>query len=449
MNRRDFLSQGGAAVVGAAVLRRRPPAPTEPDFTLRIAPTTLEIAPGKTVRTVAYNGSVPGPVIRLREGVPATIEVVNDSDRDEFVHWHGLHVPAEVDGAMEQGTPPVPAHGRQSYTFVPRPAGTRWYHSHAIAGRDFSRGTYSGQFGFFLVTPASDPWSDRYDDEVFLTMHDWNPYIMGGDDGFQSVGYNHSTINGRRLGFGEPIRVRERDRVLVHVLNSSATDAHWLVLPGHRFTVLALDGNPVPTQASVDQLLLNPGERIDAVIEMNAPGVWVLGEPRDSMREKGLGIVVEYAGRSDEPAWVKPSALRWSYLDFARADSEPGSEAVVRIPLVFKSVFKGHGAFEHWSINGKSYPNTDVIPIENGTRYRLVFDNRSDEDHPVHLHRHSLEIRRIGNVATGGILKDVVTVPAHTVVEADFTANNAGKTLFHCHLQDHMDAGFMTLFECR
>ncbi len=450
MNRRDFLSRGGAAVLGAAGLPRLLWLPqAEPDYTLRIAPVTIELAPGKTVRTVAYNGGVPGPVIRVREGVPITIDVVNDSDREELVHWHGLHVPAEVDGAMEEGTPTVPAHGRRSYTFVPRPAGTRWYHSHAVAGGDFSRGTYSGQFGFFLVAAPTDP--GRYDDEIFLTMHDWGPYVMGGDDGFQSVGYNHSTINARRLGFGEPIRVREGARVLMHVLNASATDAHWLMLPGHRFTVVALDGNPVPTTASVDQLLLNPGERVDAVVEMNHPGVWVLGEPRDSVRDKGLGIVVEYAGRSGEPTWVKANALRWSYLAFARTGAQPGAsdDEVTRIPLVFKSVFKGHGAFEHWSINGKSYPDTDVIPIQNGTRYRLVFDNRSAEDHPVHLHRHSLEIMRIGNVATSGVIKDVVTVPAQTIVEADFTATNPGKTLFHCHLQDHMDAGFMTLFEYR
>ncbi len=449
MNRRDFLSQGGAAVLGAALPRLMWPPPAEPDYTIRIAPVTIELAPGKTVRTVAYNGTVPGPVIRLREGVPATIEVVNDSDRDELVHWHGLHVPAEVDGAMEEGTPPVPAHGRQTYTLVPRPAGTRWYHSHAIAGRDFSRGTYSGQFGVFLVTPPNDP--AQYDDEIFLTMHDWGPYIMGGDDGFQSVGYNHSTINARRLGFGEPIRVREGERVLMRVLNASATDAHWLMLPGHRFTVIALDGNPVPTPTSVDQLLLNPGERVDAVVEMNAPGVWVLGEPRDAAREKGLGVVVEYAGRSGEPVWVKANALRWNYLDFAQAQprGSPSDDEVTRIPLVFKSVFKGHGAFEHWSINDKSYPDTDVIPIQHGTRYRLVFDNRSSEDHPVHLHRHSLEIMRIGKIPTAGIVKDVVTVPANAVVEADFMANSPGKTLFHCHLQDHMDAGFMTLFDYR
>ncbi len=447
MNRRDFVAGGGAAVLGALV---RPqlswPSPAAPDYTLRIGQVTIELAPGKTVRTVAYNDSVPGPVLRLREGVPATIEVLNDTDRDEFVHWHGLEVPAEVDGAMEEGTPPVPAHGRQNYTFIPRPVGTRWYHSHAIAGRDFSRGTYSGQFGFLLIAPGNDP--GRYDDEVFLTMHDWGPYVMGGDDGFQSVGYSHSTINARRLGHAEPIRVREGARVLMRVLNASATDAHWLMLPGHRFTVIALDGNPVPRSASVDQLMLNPGERVDAIVEMNAPGVWILGEPRDQIRDKGLGVVVEYAGQSGEPRWEKATALRWNYLDFAHAGGAEGGP-VQRIPLVFKSVFKGHGAFEHWSINGKSYPDTDVIHIENGIQYRLVFDNRSSEDHPVHLHRHSLEITRIGNVATSGVVKDVVTVPAHTVVEADFTATSPGKSLFHCHLQDHMDAGFMTLFDCR
>ncbi|HEX3867975.1 MAG TPA: multicopper oxidase domain-containing protein, partial [Gemmatimonadaceae bacterium] len=370
MNRREFLSDcGKAALVGTLARGMAIPFRRAADYTLHIASLELELAPGKTVRTTAYNGMVPGPVIRLREGAAATIDVVNDTDREEFVHWHGLEIPSDVDGAMDEGTPAIPAHGRNSYSFVPRPAGTRWYHSHATAGRDFTRSTYSGQFGFLMIDPASEP--GRYDQEVFLAMHDWGPYIMGGDDGFQSVGYNHASINARLLGSGEPIRVKENERVLVHVLNASASEAHWLALPGHQFTVLALDGNAVGQSASVDQLLLNPGERVDAIIEMRQPGVWILGEPRDHVRDMGLGVVVEYAGKTGAPQWVRPPGLRWSYVDFsgratatgvgAGVASAPG--AVQRIPLVFRSEFRGHGAFEHWTINGKSYPKTDVLSL--------------------------------------------------------------------------------------
>jgi FtsP/CotA-like multicopper oxidase with cupredoxin domain len=100
---------------------------------------------------------------------------------------------------------------------------------------------------------------------------------------------------------------------------------------------------------------------------------------------------------------------------------------------------------DNWTINGKSYPKTDPILVQSGKRYRLKMDNQSDEAHPVHLHRHSFELINFAGKATSGILKDVVVVPAMSVVEADFVADNPGLTLFHCHQQLHMDYGFMTL----
>ena len=118
----------------------------------------------------------------------------------------------------------------------------------------------------------------------------------------------------------------------------------------------------------------------------------------------------------------------------------------VTIPLVFTSRFKGHGALDEWMINGKSWPHTDPIIVHEGLRHRLVFDNRSTDDHPVHLHRHNFELVSIRGAATSGVHKDVVIVEAGTKVESDLIASNPGNTLFHCHQQDHMDMGFMALF---
>src|SRR3984885_14968796 len=121
---------------------------TTADFTLRIAPGALEIVPRRFISTIGYNGSSQAPVFRRREGKPVTVEVINDTDASELVHWHGLFVPSEVDGSQEEGTPMVPPGGRHRYQFTPRPAGTRWYHSHAMAGADLHRGAYTGQYGF-------------------------------------------------------------------------------------------------------------------------------------------------------------------------------------------------------------------------------------------------------------------------------------------------------------
>src|SRR6202045_3604450 len=239
MNRRDLIKLGGAAIVGTSASRLLPaqmqsqmqataaPAETgKADITLGIAPVTVELAPNHILSTIGYNGTSPGPVLRMREGVPVTVDVKNDTDVPEFVHWHGLLIPAEVDGAEEEGTPPVPPRGRRRYQFVPKPAGTRWYHTHAMAGADLHRGTYTGQFGFLLIESGDSP--GNYDQEVFLALREWEPFFNpeedDDDDASNSgpqperpktldtspsgleVGYQMFSINDKSLGAGEPIR---------------------------------------------------------------------------------------------------------------------------------------------------------------------------------------------------------------------------------------------------
>ena len=122
----------------------------------------------------------------------------------------------------------------------------------------------------------------------------------GGGDAAMDAFYDYATINDRMLGHGDPIKVREGQRVLFRVLNASATATHWLALAGHEFTVAGMDGNEVPQQAKVPAVRLAPAERIDLLVEMNRPGVWVLGETRAEIRKAGMGIVVEYANQQGE-----------------------------------------------------------------------------------------------------------------------------------------------------
>jgi FtsP/CotA-like multicopper oxidase with cupredoxin domain len=310
---------------------------------------------------------------------------------------------------------------------------------------------YSGQHGFLFIEPRNHP--ARFDQEIFLALHDWDGELQGSGDGSMNPAYKFATINGRMLGFGEPLRVKQGQQVLLHLLNSSATEPHWLALAGHLFQVVALDGNPVPTPRTVPMLRLAPAERVCVVVEMNNPGVWVLGEVRKHIQAAGMGIVVEYSDRTGKPAWQQPQSLDWDYHQFSAPRSgNEDAEKPVEIPLVFESKFAGHGALDRWTINGRSYPDTQTVLLQRGRRYRLQFINRSADDHPVHLHRHSFELRRLpqnartGETTTGGIVKDVVLVDAGTQVDVEFTADNPGLTLFHCHQQDHMDMGFMMLF---
>ncbi len=437
MNRREFIG-----ALGAATLR----ADQEPaDFTVRIQPVMLEIIHGKPFKTVGYNGSAPGPLLRMQEGKAVVVDVINETSIPEIVHWHGLHIPSSVDGAMEEGTPMIPAHGRQRYSFMPKPAGTRWYHTHTMAGRDMKRAMYTGQFGFLYVEPKSEP--EAYDQEFFVSLKEWDPFTTtGGDDtGSMDAGYRYFAIHRTPGAPGEPVRVKQGQRVMLRILNASATVHRRIGFAGHTFRVVAMDGNAVATPTEVGALELGPAERIDAVVQMNHPGVWVLGTTVDKEREAGMSLVFEYAGETGAPKWIAPGPKKWDYTRFGTART--AVEVDARIPLVIEKKFAGHNWVDKWAINGKSFPKTDPIRVKAGGRYLLVFDNRSDEAHPLHLHRHLFELRTVNGVATSGVFKDVVVVPPGSRTEVELIANNPGTTLFHCHQQMHMDYGFMCLME--
>jgi FtsP/CotA-like multicopper oxidase with cupredoxin domain len=446
VNRRNFLGVASLAVLGAGakgkLWAQAPAGFPAADVRLQIEPLKLEIAPGKIVHTIAYNGRVPGPLIRWPEGKPITIDVANHTDVPEVVHWHGQWIPSDQDGASEEGSPMIPVGKTRRYSFTPRPAGFRWYHTHTYAGHDLKRGAYTGQFGCFYVEPKQQPGA--YDQEIFLTLHEWNAYMGGGGDSSMDAFYGYATIDDRMLGHGDPTKVREGQRVLFRVLNASATATHWLALAGHELKVVGMDGNDVPNPAKVKAVRLAPAERLDVLVEMNQPGVWVLGETREEIRKAGMGIVVEYANRSGEAKWDDPPEILWDYALFANrqpAASVPDE----RIPLVFASKFRGHGEFDYWMINGKSFPETETISLREGKRYCLSMQNKSNDDHPVHLHRHTFEVTSLDGKPLSGLRKDVVVVKAKSRAEIDFVAANPGATLFHCHQQSHMDFGFMML----
>ena len=183
-------------------------------------------------------------------------------------------------------------------------------------------GTYTGQFGFLLVENGREPGG--YDQEVNLAVHHWEPAVRadGGDDAATSLrigrrprdrtwAISYASLNGHMLGAGEPMRVKQGQRVLMRLLNASATENVVLALAGtHGSLIVAMDGNPVPRPHAVEVLSLGVAERVDAVVEMNEPGVWVLGSTIAAERAKGLGVVIEYAGQKGEPVWRDPAAGR-------------------------------------------------------------------------------------------------------------------------------------------
>ena len=451
------------------------------NYTLRIKTSPVEIAPDRIVSTTTYNGQFPGPLLRFKEGQPVTVDIYNDTDSPEQLHWHGQFLPTDVDGAAEEGTPFIPAHGQRRIVFTPRPAGLRFYHTHNRAGANLYAGLYSGQVGAVYIEPRHEPGS--YDREVFLVLKEFEPTFSRGGDmamdfltpattvkaleeegesamkaslakgmphGFE-VGYGSFTINGKMLGHGEPIRVKAGERVLFHILNGSATEIRSLALPGHSFQVVALDGNPVPTAAMVPVLWIGTAERISAIVKMDHPGVWVLGDLANDDRHHGMGTVVEYAGYRGKGQWIAPPPSRWSYTRFAK----PGATPLPPDDMIDMIIRKDNAAeegFNRWTINGVAFPMTEEIHpasfhLQSGKRYRIRMHNASDDIHPIHLHRHTFELTGWGGKPTAGVLKDVLMLGGYQEVELDFVADNPGLTLFHCHQQLHMDYGFMTLFD--
>lgn len=481
-DRRDFLKLGGFAALASglpAFAHRQEGADPAPDHVLRIGTGLVEVAKDRILSTTTYNGQFPGPLLRLKEGRRVTVRIENTTDRPEQLHWHGQRLPSVVDGAEEEGTPFIPPQGSRTVSFVPGPAGFRFYHSHTRAGADLEGGQYGGLVGPVFIEPKREPGD--YDREVFLVLKEFEPsFSQGGDmpmdfmapaarnpeleaegeaamkaslakgmpKGYE-VGYRSFTINGRCLGHGEPIRVKPGERVLFHILNGSATEIRSLALPGHSFKVVALDGNPVPRPAEVPVLWLGTAERISAIVTMSHPGVWILGDLADDDRRNGMGVVVEYAGHKGRPRWAAPPRFRWDYRRFAA----PGAVAPEPDELIAMTFAKDNAAlegFNRWTINGKAFSMERMEPLfklRRGARYRLRFRNESDDVHPMHLHRHSFELTRIAGQPTAGLLKDVAMLGGYQELEVDFTADNPGLTLFHCHMQLHMDYGFMGLFD--
>jgi len=482
VGRREFMKLAGATALAGSTSSATPApghaVPAEKaDYSIRIAPARIDLGGGHVVSTTAYNGQFPGPLVRLSEGRRVTIDIHNHTSIPEQLHWHGQNVPVDVDGAAEEGTPFIPAHGMRRISFVPGPPGLRFYHSHLVAGSDLTKGLYSAQAGPVYIEPRHEP--GQFDREVILVLKEFEPTLSQGGDmamdflapsetdatlkqtgeaamaaslkrgmphGYE-VGYKLFSINGRMLGHGDPVRVKAGERVLFHVLNASATEIRSLALPGHTFTVVALDGNPIPTPTRVEALWIGTAERVSAIVEMNHPGVWILGDLADDDREHGMGIVVEYAGARGKPVWTKPADTKWDYTRFGRRAVRPADEV---IEMTFAKRNAARAGFNEWTINGAPFrmqPMAPVFHVRHGRRYRLRLRNASDDIHPVHLHRHTFELTRIAGQGTAGIMKDVVMLGGYQEIEVDFVANNPGLTLFHCHQQLHMDFGFMALFD--
>jgi len=454
--RREFLGLAGQAGFGALAfsaagdaLVRRGPAEAHAaaageavrEFWLFARRARWELAPGKVIEAWTYNGQVPGPEIRVREGERVRTILKNELPEPTTIHWHGVDVPNPMDGVPGVTQEPVMPGETFLYEFTARPPGTRWYHSRFQEHKQLDLGLA----GPLIIEPArrAGPASDR---EYTLVLDDW-ANEMGARYG---PSYDTFTINGKAYPATEPLRVRKGERVRLRLINTSSEHTHVIRLAGHRLMVTHTDGNPLVQPVEVDAVPIAPSERYDVQFVADRPGAWFLYCAQPGHPAAGEQVLVMYEGhegaRPEGPVEGVSGLSLWRY-GLGRGHGLPhrssGRERTFALTL------DGTMASDVWTINGKRYPRTDPLRVSRGELVRVRIDNVSAEAHPMHLHGQSFRLLAFdGHRLREPIVKDTVDLaPLTGRVDIEFVAHNPGKWLLHCHKPMHMEGGMITLVD--
>ena len=248
-------------------------------FELAVAETEWELLPGVTTTAVTFNGTVPGPVIRVTEGDSVEVAVKNDLSEPTSIHWHGLHVPNDQDGVAGVTQDAIAPGETYTYRFTAPHAGTFMYHAHGPKSREqIDRGLYAP----FIIDPA-DGDAMRPDMDVTLTVGNWMvggasggmPGMDMGDEASMSMEYDYFTINGKSYPATAPIEVAQGQLVRLRFLNPSQT-VHPMHLHGMDMAIVAKDGEPLAEPQRINTLDLGQGETYDVVFLADNPGTWLL-----------------------------------------------------------------------------------------------------------------------------------------------------------------------------
>ena len=470
MRRSSFLSTAAGGIAAIALPRRAGAAASNDlaEFTLVARTHAFEPVPGVKLAGLGYNGLIPGPILRATLGQRVRIRYVNKSPIDTAVHWHGMILPNAMDGSADVTQRAVAPGESFTYEFDAKPAGTRWYHDHATLG-----GLSRGLFGMFVV---EDPLDQKPDAEFAIVLHgiarpgsmdramrgtsgapmtepDGSPEMraMRPDDRMgDEVAYAAHCINGASYPKTKPLAVKVGDRVRLRVLNANFTQTRYLRLAGHRLRVTHADGNPLARPLEVDALRIAPGERYDAWFEVRKPGAWLLQALSSDPLAFQQATVVHTPGMEHASPQAGTQSLEGiSYFTYAAAGgiardvSTPPSAAVHEAFLLEG----GRYGSSRWTMNGKLWPDTDKIHVRQGDDVTISFRNKSDMDHPMHLHGHVFDIVEVdGARLARPIAKDVALVRSDGgTMTWRFKADSPpGRWLLHCHNDVHMSDGMMT-----
>ncbi|HET6277006.1 MAG TPA: multicopper oxidase family protein [Candidatus Cybelea sp.] len=446
------------------------------EYTLTSAPTTLSLAPGVNFAGLAYNGSIPGPLLRVSHGQRVRVRYISRVSIPTSVHWHGMILPNAMDGVAGITQLPVLENGEFVYEFAPNPSGTRWYHDHA-----FRLGIARGLFGMFIV---DDPNDEPADKEFALVFHDvprWDT-IGAAERGISTVpmallpgspearammkspkvtrkiagrmgdevAYLAHCVDGATYPRTRRLAVSVGDRVRLRILNASPTETRYVRLAEHRLTVTHSDGNRLEYSIEVGALRIGAGERYDAYFEVNKPGAFLLQGLMAGPNASQQAVLLYTEGMENAPPAKSPQTLVGvDYLTYQKVAGVAAAPSVAPAGTARFDFTLGGGAWgsNRWTINGATWPHTPRILVRRGEHIAVHFKNTTDMEHPMHMHGHVFELVEVGGAWLARPLsKDVSLVPANGGTTTwRFTADSPpGRWLLHCHNDIHMRGGMMT-----
>jgi FtsP/CotA-like multicopper oxidase with cupredoxin domain len=465
LTRRTVLGLiGGTAAIAALPGKGRS---ADAPRRLRAAPASAPLVGSRYPETAvwAYEGQVPGPVLRYRQGERLDIELHNDLDEATSLHWHGLRLPNAMDGVPGVTQPPVEPGGRFRYSFDLKDAGTFWYHPHANSSEQVGRGLA----GALVVEERDAPAVDR---EELWVLDDWRL-----DDRAQPVAFGgmlHDAAHAGRIGntvtlngfIPEAWPVRSAERVRLRLVNVANARTFALRFEGHAPTVIATDGQPcTPHPAPDGRVVLPAGGRCDLLLDMSgAPGerfrlideryprsayelLTIAYGERQPMRTAALAA---FAGLPDNPL-ARPDIAGAEPLELVLEGGAMGGMRMAALggePLPLRQLAQRGKV---WALNGHVHGGPEDAPLFRLTRgrtYRLTLHNDTAFEHPMHLHGHHLRLlARDGRPVPVQTWHDTLLVAPGETVETAFVAEIPGTWMLHCHVLEHQEAGMMGTVE--
>lgn len=409
---------------------------------LEAQPAQWEIAPGESVKGFTFNGSVPGPTIEAMVGEEIVIRLTNRLSQPTVVHWHGLRIPAEMDGTDLVQRLVEPGETFE-YRLVPPDAGTYWYHSHHNETEQVERGLY----GAFVVRGDNEPDVDR---EQVLVLDDIKLNRRGQLAHFGGPMQRH---DGRQ---GETVLINGRTDVNLNIaagqverwriVNAASARFFRLSLGGSEFKIIGTDGGLLPAPMSATEVLLTPGERVDVAV-----GPFNQGE------ELAIESLPFAQGMKAE---AKADALRFGTL---RAG--PAAPSKARIPPKLRTIeplvtgpaepnrtvrLGGKGSlrrFVDWTINDEMHHAADPVKVGELQVWDIV--NETKMPHPFHLHGFFFQVLEQNGAKPQSLAwKDTVMVQRGSTVRIAWMPDDRpGHWMYHCHILEHHAAGMMAHFE--